>query len=218
MGGSSFDKEQKGNGFDSWASTKAVWLQFMQTPDPSTSRKSLWKALRSTEAGFGGRLLLPLSVASLVSGGLFILWFGLSFIFSDSGYGGRTRVRMMFDDEVGIVAISILAGLVFIGLLFVTFPWALIMRLIRSLWFWGAAGVTVFISIVTIVLCIVADEMFSGDEEVLMFGFCLLATGVVLTMWVFVGNRLAGPETLASSTETQENDPKIWERSSDRAQ
>ena len=213
MGASCFDKEQKGIGFDSLASTKAVCLQFMQTPDPSTSRKSLWKALRSTEAGFGGRLLLPLSVASLVSGGLFILWFGLSFVFSgsDSGYGGRTRVRMMVDDEVGIVAISILAGLVFIGLLFVTFPWALIMRLIRSLWFWGAAGVTVFISIVTIVLCIVADEMFSGDEEVLMFGFCLLASGVVLIMWVIVGNRLAGPEKPASSTETQANDPQIRE-------
>jgi hypothetical protein len=78
-------------------------------------------------------------------------------------------LRLLFDDEVGTIAVFILAGLVCVGLLFVAFPWALILRLICPLWFWIATAMTAVILIIMVVLCVVAEEMFSGDGRIPLF-------------------------------------------------
>ena len=161
MGARCFDKDRSDRGLTVWPVPRQ--LHFMEGPKPSPDRKSLWQALRSTEAGFGGRLLLPLAVSSVVSGVLFILWFIISMIIHlSSNRGGR--FEMVGDEDVCILVICVLAGLIYVAFLFVTFPWVLIFKLIRSFWFWGAVVATVLSSIVTVVLCVVADEWIRGEE------------------------------------------------------
>ena len=76
------------------------------------------------------------------------------------------------------------AGLFF--LVAVAWLWSRNMRNARHRVVWYTAVMTVVLAGVTIVLCVLADQMLDGDEELVIVGTIFMLGAVTLLMWVQV--------------------------------
>jgi hypothetical protein len=160
----------------------------------SASRdRSLLKMLSDGTAGAGTRLMASLSAGLLVAAVSCVACYILSSWFPQPrtpvpSTGGRMTIYV--SDSVAAV-VFLFAATLYVAVLF--WIWSRHRRK-RVLWLGGA--MTVGIGLVAILLGILVDIWFSGDEEFLICGIVLAAIGLALAGWTRLYHRHVGGRAL----------------------
>ena len=166
-------------------------------PGTKGSLRILWRELSDGTAGAVTRIIVSLSMASLLAAAacIFAFVWGLSLANTSSPppwIGSRRWIRVT-DDMMAICLI--LAGVAYLPVLF--WIWS---RHRRSRGIWLGAAMTFGIWIVAIGLMAFAAETISGDEGVLMVGVFFVALCITLIVWLQLyrryvsGRALYGPD------------------------
>jgi hypothetical protein len=150
--------------------------------------KPLLNALADGSAGAVTRLFVSLIVGLLLVSAASCLSYVLSAAFPPSYYRGSPGVRI--SDEIA-VTIFLLGALAYVLLLFRI--WS---RHGRSRAIWLGVVNTVVIWVVVILLCILVDAAFSGDEEFLITAVITGGIATTLAAWLRLYRRHAGGRPL----------------------
>lgn len=144
--------------------------------------RSLWSQVRDGSAGAGMRVAL--SFAS----GLFLIGLALA-LASALGVvaGGRPRPNYLRISEEAMLLALALAAIAYMGVLFAI--WSPHRRK-RPVWLGCALTAGVFV--IAVCLSVLVDEIFNGDEDVLIAAVWFLAGAVSLVMWTYLYHRYSG--------------------------
>ncbi|MEE2989699.1 MAG: hypothetical protein VX715_03745 [Planctomycetota bacterium] len=166
-----------------------------QATPASESPPSLWRWLRSGEAGLGAELALPLVMTFIVIGLALFLFYIFAYLFI--GEFGRVPL-----EEAGIFLACLLGGVLYMGYLYACPVSVVLPRPSYYLWnrrFGIALLVTGLMAIITAVAIMSVDEQLKvapiqEDEKSFgLVGILLVGIGITLGLWVKVYRRFTSP-------------------------
>jgi hypothetical protein len=153
---------------------------------------SLLRMIADGSAGAGTRLMASLSVGLLLTAAACVSSYILGFLvpgpYRSPSTGSRTTVYV--DDDVAIVTFLIFA-IAYLGALF--WIWSRHRRK-RAIWLGGV--ITVGIALIALLLCVLIDSAFSGDEEYLISGVLVGGAGLTIAVWTRLYHRHARGRSL----------------------
>ena len=134
--------------------------------------------LHSGDAGPGVRVFVSLAVGALLCGLAAGIPCFLALLTLMSTVAGRRRIVVRVDEEL-LLASCLVAAVAYL----VALHW-LWSRPLRRRGFWLAGALTVGIWLVTIVLCVGCEVIFSYDEELVIFAVICMGIAATLLAWV----------------------------------
>ena len=142
-----------------------------------TAPPSLWSELVDGSAGWGVRLLVNLALAAAMGGLVPILAYFLAAVNRDWSYSYSARSVYPRDELIGFLAAVAAGGL-----------------LAASAWLWSRSGrrravflpvvLTIAVALVTVVLCVIADDNLRGSSELVVGGLIALAGASLILIWL----------------------------------
>jgi hypothetical protein len=152
----------------------------------STGRPSLWEGVRGGTVGAGVLIVLSIALGAAFCGAGLIAAYAAAAIVPSWSYSytwtGQRPVRPT-DELLGSCILLAAIGWAFA----LVFLWSRGRAKYKH--FFYACAATVGIALITIVLCVLAELIFRGAQELIVGGIVLFAAAVTLVMWVQIWRR-----------------------------